>query len=240
MDYYSTAGSALVIGTLVGASLGIIITIVLYVLTSLGIYKIIKARGHQSPAMAWIPFYRYYLLGIVIEDEAAWHGAVFSGTRWILCLGPVLNYIPTINGYDIGGYLYTAFVIYLAICIYAYAKKYDMAIAACILTVLGLTGIPLMVIGSRIEKGTYGTGYGSNGGAASGNYGAGTSAPYATPYTTNTTPNATDATSDEMPVIEVPNVETVPTPDDRQSAPYAQPANGESDNSDDTGVTFEK
>ena len=38
------------------------IGILAYILTSVGIYKILKLEEHPTPAVAWIPLYRYVLL----------------------------------------------------------------------------------------------------------------------------------------------------------------------------------
>jgi hypothetical protein len=68
-----TAGSLLAIGVI-----GIVILVIIslawllaYVLISAGLFVIAKKRGVAHYGLAWVPFFRYYLLGTLLRNELA-------------------------------------------------------------------------------------------------------------------------------------------------------------------------
>jgi hypothetical protein len=46
-------------------------TIIAYILTSIGLYRVAQRKNLPYPWMAWIPVVRYYLLGLMINKELA-------------------------------------------------------------------------------------------------------------------------------------------------------------------------
>lgn len=60
---------ALLAGSLVILAIAVVLSIVFYVLWSIGCYKVLKKLGFQNAWMAWIPVVSYIALGLACNTE---------------------------------------------------------------------------------------------------------------------------------------------------------------------------
>ena len=67
----------------------IIPAIILYVLSSIALYRLAANKGISSPFLAWIPYGRDYLLGKIIDEKVLFFSPVIPYAQWILLIGPV-------------------------------------------------------------------------------------------------------------------------------------------------------
>ena len=90
-------GAALVGAALIVSLIAIAALVITYVLTSMGIMNMAKARGHASPNLAWIPIVKYFLLGqLVPGDEITAFGTMKIKPVGVLFL--VLNVVSALLG----------------------------------------------------------------------------------------------------------------------------------------------
>ncbi len=67
----------------------IVPAIILYVLSSIALYRLATNKGISSPFLAWIPYGRDYLLGEIIDEKVLFFSPVIPYAQWILLIGPV-------------------------------------------------------------------------------------------------------------------------------------------------------
>ena len=67
----------------------IIPAIILYVLSSIGLYRLAANKGIASPFLAWLPYGRDYLLGEIIGEKVVFFSPVVPYAQWILLFAPV-------------------------------------------------------------------------------------------------------------------------------------------------------
>lgn len=77
---------------LIFALLGVVINLVLYILRSIGLYKIAVNRGMSGAGLAWIPFVGYYRIGSIADDIAAREGTQ-SYFRYFLLAGSIVSFL---------------------------------------------------------------------------------------------------------------------------------------------------
>lgn len=120
MDYQGTAFALLALGGFI-IFLFFIIGIVLYILASIGLYKLAFNQKLENPWLAWIPIANLYILGKLIKNLKI-DTLEIPSIELVLPLGLVavmiLKYIPFI------GWLCS--VAYAVLCIMAYYKLYKM------------------------------------------------------------------------------------------------------------------
>lgn len=75
--------------------IGAAISLTLYILRSIGLYRLSVNRGMGGEALAWIPFVGYYRIGSVADDIAARTGSK-SYLRYVLLAGAITNIIFSI------------------------------------------------------------------------------------------------------------------------------------------------
>ena len=135
----------------------LIFLIVYYVLGSVGIKKIISVYEDMNPQMAWVPFYRYYLLGEVIGREVMDNPARASWVKMVLCLKGI--FLAMTSGSLLYVIVYFLVTIYVTFYIYGLAKKYDASpLVAAILTVCGFECIAFYMIGNKMQASSEFTG----------------------------------------------------------------------------------
>ena len=104
-----------------------IIGIVLYILDSIGRYTMAKNRGLNSPWMAWIPFFRDYLLGDIINDKVAFSTLIIPYAKMILVVGPIIISVlsgATYSNNSVVNVLFTLCAIVFAV--YQYGAYYRL------------------------------------------------------------------------------------------------------------------
>lgn len=128
--------------------------IAIYVLNCVGQAKMMKAKGMEDIYRAWIPFWRSYILGSIMEDEIKDNKFIGGGTKWIFLitsLSPILiiamfffAFIPII-AMEIG-------LVYIVISNVLLASKYNTIVSMMISSMFGLFGIGYIIIAGRMEK----------------------------------------------------------------------------------------
>lgn len=91
MDYTSVnSGNEAEIAAGLGAMLGVVLllSVVGYVLTALGLMQFFKKAGKPAWA-AWVPFYNYYVMTEIAEVPTYWF--------WILIASVLLSFIPLVG-----------------------------------------------------------------------------------------------------------------------------------------------
>lgn len=76
----------------------IILTIILYIFQSIGLYSIAKRRGIPAPGLAWVPMLNMYMLGKIADRvQLGWGAAKSCLRKWILGLSIVLAVLSFIS-----------------------------------------------------------------------------------------------------------------------------------------------
>ncbi len=98
MDYGYGLGALFAVG--IGASLlGLIIGIVIYVLTALGLYKLAQKQNFENAWLAWIPFIQYYIIGKIVGEAKFGTAFTVPKLELILPLAPIAIWVVTIIPY---------------------------------------------------------------------------------------------------------------------------------------------
>ena len=122
MDVFDLAAGFMAFG-IVAILLGLVVGLVVYILTSLGLYKYLKMMNHQYAYAAWIPFWGMFCAAQTVPVDEEKRVTLFGTTKvpqLVLCLywliGWCLNFIPVIGAIagvvvNFGG----AFIIYKSV-----------------------------------------------------------------------------------------------------------------------------
>lgn len=108
-----TTGPGLVISS--------VVSVVCYVLFSIGLYTMAKNRGIAHAWFGWIPILQLYLVGELTGDRM-WG---FLGSKWILALGPVVVGFVTSFLPPLGGILGVVYGIYTIMVVYKLYQIYS-------------------------------------------------------------------------------------------------------------------
>jgi len=116
--------------------------LIAYVFSSMGIVNLAKARGYANPTHAWIPIYRYFILGKLIPgDEVSIFGSfdlrpvsllfvVFNVATAFLRGVPVLNVI-----------LFIVFAIFLY---FVFFKLYEKTLGSAMVIAILIAAVPFI------------------------------------------------------------------------------------------------
>lgn len=75
-------------------------SLVLYILRSIGLYKLSENRGMSGAGLAWIPLIGYYRIGSIADDIVARNGGK-SYYRHILLIGGIINIVSGIASWSL-------------------------------------------------------------------------------------------------------------------------------------------
>ncbi len=126
----------------------VVLFVIFYVLTSVGIKKLMEAKHMPESGKAWVPFLRMYILGCIVEDEVRDQVVIgYNVTRWIFTFGGLLVLIP-----HLGEFLSIVVGIYMIVCLALMASKYHTTASMIITNILGLGGIGYMILASAMTK----------------------------------------------------------------------------------------
>jgi len=143
MEYYYGA----LIASLIITVIGVIIGIVAYILTAIGLYAIAKNRGMENPWLAWIPIAQFYIIGAIVKELKFGDSFTIPKMELILPLGAlaiaVLGWIPVL-----GWLLGIAYAVIAIYSLYILYKKYvpEQAVLYTILSAIGLFAIFIFII----------------------------------------------------------------------------------------------
>ena len=138
-----------------------IIGIVLYIFDSIGRYTMAKNKGLNSPWMAWIPYFREYLLGDIIGDKVAFGTFIIPYAKMILVVGPIVISVLSAATYSDNsavGVLFTlcaiAFAVYQYGAFYRLYKLYrpDSAVVFLVLSIFFGFLIPIFTFIIRKDE----------------------------------------------------------------------------------------
>ena len=138
-----------------------IIGIVLYIFDSIGRYTMAKNKGLNSPWMAWIPYFRDYLLGDIIGDKVAFGTFIIPYAKMILVVGPIVISVLSAATYSDNsavGVLFTlcaiAFAVYQYGAFYRLYKLYrpDSAVVFLVLSIFFGFLIPIFTFIIRKDE----------------------------------------------------------------------------------------
>lgn len=126
----------------------LIFVLLIYVIRSIGIMKLMEAKGMDAKYRAWIPFWAPYTVGTIIEDEVTDSDMVkYNVTRWIVTfygLCSVVPYVGSIVSF-LGG-------IYFIVVCAIMANKYKTAPSMVISSIFGLSGIGFMILATKMDQ----------------------------------------------------------------------------------------
>lgn len=138
-----------------------IIGIVLYIFDSIGRYTMAKNKGLNSPWMAWLPYFRDYLLGDIIGDKVAFGTFIIPYAKMILVVGPIVISVLSAATYSDNsavGVLFTlcaiAFAVYQYGAFYRLYKLYrpDSAVVFLVLSIFFGFLIPIFTFIIRKDE----------------------------------------------------------------------------------------
>lgn len=126
----------------------LIIALLGYVIRSIGIMKLMQAKGMDALYRAWIPFWAPYTVGTIIEDEVTDSDMIkYNTTRWIVTFYSLCSLIPYI-----GGVLSLLGGIYFIVACAIMANKYNTALSMVISSIFGLSGIGYMILATKMNE----------------------------------------------------------------------------------------
>ena len=99
--------------------------VALYVLNSLGIYRLAQNRELENPWLAWIPIVNLYLIG-ELTGNTMWG---IKGSKWILCLSPIVIPLIALTGIGviIAAILNCIYVVYYFMILYRLYRIYNQS-----------------------------------------------------------------------------------------------------------------
>lgn len=142
LDFLGKFGTGIVIGILIVGLIALLVSIALYVISSLGYQKVAKYAGIEHSWFAWIPILRYYLIGEIGFEKLTDSKEEYM--KWIM-IGCALVPMAVATLSSIAGLVLYVLSIICYINIFKRIKPNDVVLYT-ILSAIGLSGIILNFI----------------------------------------------------------------------------------------------
>lgn len=122
-----------------------LISIGLYILSSLGLYKLAQNKGLENPWLAWVPIANLYILGKIINNLKVC-GYDIPYIEVVLPVGCLVSYLLN-NVAVIGFIVFLAYVVLALIVLYQLYKMYkpDYAVLWIVLSIIIPFLIPIFI-----------------------------------------------------------------------------------------------
>ncbi|MBQ0004653.1 MAG: hypothetical protein KBS68_02190 [Clostridiales bacterium] len=119
-----------------------------YVVYALGVRKLMIAEGLDNTYRAWVPIWNSFVLGEILEQETEGFQFTYQNTtKWIVAFAPLFSMVPAI-----GSFVALAAGIYVIVLCAVMASKQGTTASMIISSLLGFSGIGLMIYASRLME----------------------------------------------------------------------------------------